>query len=1261
MPQVCTPADIRDSHRDDWSSTHAVLVRLLLGCAFVACFLGGVDTARAQTLSCPHPDPVCFPTTGGCTTQSFQWPPDYCGCGTTNPFFSVDCVGSQSGAGCGPGQPGCIMSCWTVQTAWPCTTDYERTGTPACASGGGPGAPPPPTSQGMPVSLTTGEMFLTHTDAKLGALVFSRTYNTQRLTSAGRYGSFGRGWNTSFEERLRSVSARTIERRLPDGTPVYYFDPENDGIYRQESPHGPESWIETLSPGHKLHHRAGGFEIFDVNGRIVSRTEPGGIETTYTRDGSGRLTAVTRLGRSLILGYDGESTQPSTLSGPPGLIATYTYYADGQLKTVTYADGNADGLPDGGYTYNYVSFRLTSVKDADGKTIETHEYWADGKAKTSEVADGREKLTFTYSLGVTTVTDALTPANVTTYEWANVKHIDRVTKVTGPCSSCGGGGGETQEWTYNSDGWISAYEDGEGNVTTYTYDPPTGDLLTETRIVDPEVAGSEITTTYTYYTDGRVHTRTGPNDSITTYTYVAAGPQTITQTINSTETRQFRYDYTTDPPIGLLSRVTDPYLKATDLHYTSAGDLDWVRDPLDHVTSFDYDTMGRRTKTHLPATSPPNDSPTTSYDSLGRVWRVTNPNTSYWEYKYDGDGHKKSVRDPYGKLTSYFYDDWGRLTKVIDPLLGETEYGYDLMSNLTSLTDARDKTTTFEYDGHHRVKKVTYPGATKPVRFEEFTYDPAGRLKTRKDRKGVTTTYAYDGIGRLKGKTYSDGSPAVTFGYDANGDAGFMTSASNSADSLTWDYDLAGQLLSEASTRNSTTVSYLYDLAGRRSHLRLNGLDVLTYAYHDDGELNMITREAGVVFDFNPDAAHRRQSVVFPNGTTTEYGYDSLSRLTLLRLKRGAIVLNDIAYESNNLDNRISRTENGTRLEYEYDDLSRLEWVDRTAPTPTARQEEYTYDSVGNRLTALAIPGTWTYSDRNELLSQSGITFGYDLNGNQVSRSSGPIRTYVWNVENRLTAARDADGATVAGFEYDPLGRRVAKTTSAGLTRFAYDGEDILFEQGPSESFTYLHGPGIDEPLAREDSAGSRTYYHADGLGSIVKRTDGSGNVIASQTYDSFGQAAGVLDGYAFTGREWDAPSGLYYNRARYYDARLGSFISQDPLGLKAGLNLYDYAFDNPTNYFDPTGESGSAAKSGAHGTHAIHITHCLVEHDECVRNIMHYEADLYPPGTGNGPDRLRCKRRKDCCLEKLIWCLLNIFPGLGPDWEECNPHKHPI
>jgi RHS repeat-associated protein len=77
-----------------------------------------------------------------------------------------------------------------------------------------------------------------------------------------------------------------------------------------------------------------------------------------------------------------------------------------------------------------------------------------------------------------------------------------------------------------------------------------------------------------------------------------------------------------------------------------------------------------------------------------------------------------------------------------------------------------------------------------------------------------------------------------------------------------------------------------------------------------------------------------------------------------------------------------------------------------------------------------------------------------------------------------------------------------------------------------------------------------------------------------SRDYDPYGNpiAAATQSGYAFTGREWDAETGLYYYRARYYDPKIGRFLSEDPIGFGGGVNFYAYVLNNPTNNTDPFG-----------------------------------------------------------------------------------------
>ncbi|MEK6538360.1 MAG: RHS repeat-associated core domain-containing protein, partial [Nitrospirota bacterium] len=126
----------------------------------------------------------------------------------------------------------------------------------------------------------------------------------------------------------------------------------------------------------------------------------------------------------------------------------------------------------------------------------------------------------------------------------------------------------------------------------------------------------------------------------------------------------------------------------------------------------------------------------------------------------------------------------------------------------------------------------------------------------------------------------------------------------------------------------------------------------------------------------------------------------------------------------------------------------------------------------------------------------------------------------------------------------------------------------------------YVHGPGIDEPIAMI-RGGQTYYYHADGLGSIIAITDSYGRVVQRYEYNSFGEITYIQDPnfiqpYTYTGREYDTESGLYYYRARYYDAKVGRFLQQDPfrgfLRYPQTQNPYPYVWQNPVNWVDPFG-----------------------------------------------------------------------------------------
>jgi RHS repeat-associated protein len=113
--------------------------------------------------------------------------------------------------------------------------------------------------------------------------------------------------------------------------------------------------------------------------------------------------------------------------------------------------------------------------------------------------------------------------------------------------------------------------------------------------------------------------------------------------------------------------------------------------------------------------------------------------------------------------------------------------------------------------------------------------------------------------------------------------------------------------------------------------------------------------------------------------------------------------------------------------------------------------------------------------------------------------------------------------------------------------------------------------------------AGPAVHYHGDHLGGVALQTDESGGVAAEVAYDPYGaELAASSEPYGFTGKEYDAETGLYDFGARAYDPALGRFLSPDPatladpeLGVSDPqlLNPYAYARNSPTGHVDPQGK----------------------------------------------------------------------------------------
>jgi RHS repeat-associated protein len=163
-------------------------------------------------------------------------------------------------------------------------------------------------------------------------------------------------------------------------------------------------------------------------------------------------------------------------------------------------------------------------------------------------------------------------------------------------------------------------------------------------------------------------------------------------------------------------------------------------------------------------------------------------------------------------------------------------------------------------------------------------------------------------------------------------------------------------------------------------------------------------------------------------------------------------------------------------------------------------------------------------------------------------------------------------------FKYDPFGRRIQKSSSSATTNYLYDGSNSVAEVNVAGSLLvgYTQSAGVDEPLA-EVRSGTIGFYDQDGLGSVTSIAANTGTLLNSDIYDAFGNITTSTGSFAnpfqYSGRDYDAETGLRYYRARYYDPITGRFLSEDPIGFAgSGPNFYAYVRNNPIRFRDPSG-----------------------------------------------------------------------------------------
>lgn len=694
-----------------------------------------------------------------------------------------------------------------------------------------------------------------------------------------------------------------------------------------------------------------------------------------------------------------------------------------------------------------------------------------------------------------------------------------------------------------------------------------------------------------------------PLGNKTAYTYTPSGlPTSIINPRQAETTLHFDSD-------GYLAALIDAQQNATYFEHDPLGNLTQRKDPLGHITTYHYDAKGRLIESRLSSGA----RIFCEYDPQDNLIRYVDENGAETRLEYFGQGEIKKRIQPDGHVVEYHYDTeeqligltnqrgeiyhlkrdaLGRVIEEIDYWGQSRHYAYDEAGYIQQSIDPLNRITQYETDPLGRINKKIQPHPEQSAeKWEEgFKFDENGNLTETKNQH-IAISRQFDAEGNLLKESQGDFS--VEYRYDPNGNCiERQTSAGNK---VQYTYDLLDQVSSiqindespieiTRDKRGQITKEIFNDQLTRHMRYDAEGLITAQGLQHND-EWRFSTR-------FTYDAAGNLTQRNDSQYGSDQYHYDPMGRILKHIDPRGKITeyLNDPA--GDRLQTRIRQSEPYSTEQQTIKETN--QWIregyhrndDNTAIF-------YQFDSAGNLI--------------------------YRREDDQFATAEGKtLRTsrFQWDANQRLI--KSETNGIITTYAYDPLGRRLHKETNGQRTCFYWDGDALVGEEvrvtkdiqllskhdaqliklgikKPQISHDYqnvreyVYYPETFEPLAlveckskqSSDEANTNNtrliyYYQNEPNGSPTRLTDYQGTTVWAVNYSAWGSIRQqhvdeVHNPIRLQGQYQDDETGLYYNRHRYYDSAIGAFVSQDPLGLKAGENIYNFA-SNIMRWTDPLG-----------------------------------------------------------------------------------------
>jgi len=672
--------------------------------------------------------------------------------------------------------------------------------------------------------------------------------------------------------------------------------------------------------------------------------------------------------------------------------------------------------------------------------------------------------------------------------------------ISGPAVS------RTISYTYNSSGQITSIDGPRidvPDITTYTYD--THDNLTA--ITN---ALGHLTLFSAYNSHGQPLSITDPNGVITTFEYDTR--QRLIRRTAGERTTRFSYD-----PVGNLIRITYPDGSYLEHLYDAARRIVGVADNLDNRVNYTLDAAGNRLSEEV--FDPQGNLALLrrqSFDSLSRMRTRLGADGGVTHFSYDPAGNLLTQVDPRQRQTSHAYGAFNRLVETLGPAGGRTGYSYDDQDRLTEVVDPRGVTTIYSYNAFGDLLEETSQDAGTRT----FTVNEAGILATETDARGITRTFSYDALNRITDIRYPDDAEDVLFIYDQGPyGIGRLSAIEDSSGRIEYVYNAHGEVLTE--TRHAGDLRfetrYDYDSHGRIAAVHYPRGTTLQFDYDSGGRIVGITLyHDSTIVRLAEDISHATFGAVtglrLGNGVRLQRDYDLDGRLSIARFE-GALEL-DLAYDPAGNITALTDLLNAKRSQaFDYDALDHL-----VSALGAYGYRDYTYDSVGNRLTRESgtLTEDYTYAtDSNRLTSVSGgplpRQYLYDTNGNILN--DGRF-AYTYNQANRLTRVSRL-GSEQAQYTHNALGQRTRKTLPGSRSRAAQRSEadeHIAFHEMEAERLSTLAA----RYLAENDDSTSQARVlealaEADRKAMRQARVEAGARIALAESHEAL---ADVLDGF---------------------------------------------------------------------------------------------------------------------------------------------------